>query len=388
MSPAGADLLATLAAADLSESNTLTLVTALRRERSAEIASAALMIARQRQRAVEKFSRAGEMFFTPEALEQASGEIVSQWRARRFDGCRHIADLGCGAGGDTLALASFPGVTVVALDRDALRLRMARANLAVYGQTACMVRADLTDPLPLHGIQAAFFDPARRAESGRRMYSVHDYIPPLDVINEWDFRALAVKLSPGIDLDELHPYITRGAGVEFISLGGDLKEAVLWSGDLGFDGRWATRLEADGSGETVIPQHIPAPQLSAPRAYLYEPDPAIIRAGLLGELGLRLGVDFYRLDETIAYLTSDSYAASSWARAWPVWGWMPFHLKRLRAALRDRGIGQVTVKKRGSPITPEDLIRQLKLDGQGDEAVVVLTRIAGQHSAILCGPML
>ncbi len=384
-SPAGRAALAQLAAADLGESHTLALLSALRRSLTPEQAGAALSLARLRSRAAVKFSRADALFFTPDALEQASSEGVSAWRARRFAGYDRVADLGCGAGGDTLALAAIPG-DLVALDRDALRLRLARANVAAYGRTATFVQADLADPLPLGHVLAAFFDPARR-EDGRRLFSVRDYTPPLAVIDGWRFDALAVKLSPGVDLDELRPYTASGAGVEFVSLDGELKEAVLWCGAFGFGGRQASRLEPDGTGRTLLPQDAPPPPLAEPHAYLYEPDPAVIRAGLLGELAAYLGLDLFRLDDSIAYLTGDRYLPSPWARAWPVQDWLPFNLKRLRAALRARHIGPLTVKKRGSPLTPDGLIRQLKLDGD-EPGVVVLTQIAGRHSAIICGEMM
>jgi SAM-dependent methyltransferase len=369
---------------DVSEARTLALLTDLRRDLSPEMAGAALTLARLRVRAVSKFSRADALFFTPDALEQASGEIVSGWRARRFAAFARVADLGCGIGGDALALAAH--ADVIALDRDALRLQMARANLAAYGRAAAFVQADLSDSLPVRGVPAAFFDPARRDE-GRRVFSVRDYLPPLDVIAGWNFAALAVKLSPGVDLDELRPYTDHGAGVEFVSLDGELKEAVLWGGAFGFAGRRASRLERDGSGASLEPRDLPPPPVAEPRAVLYEPDPAVIRAGLFGELADHLGIALYRLDESIAYLTGDAYVMTPWARAWPVWDWLPFNLKRLRALLRERDVGRVTVKKRGSPITPEELIAKLKLRGGSRSAVVVLTHIAGQHSAIICGEM-
>ncbi len=382
--PAGRAVLARLASDDLSESRTLALLTDLRRELSPAIAGAALTLARLRVRAATKFSRADALFFTPDALEQASGEIVGGRRASRFADFARVADLGCGVGGDTLALAALSDV--IALDRDALRLQMARANLAAYERGAALVQADLTDPLPVRGIPAAFFDPARRDE-GRRVFSVRDYHPPLDVISGWNFAALAVKLSPGVDLDELRLYTDHGAGVEFISLGGELKEAVLWGGAFGFAGRRASRLEIDGSGASLVPGQLPPPPVAEPHAYLYEPDPSVIRAGLFGELADHLGIDLYRLDESIAYLTGDTYVITPWARAWPVWDWIPFNLKRLRSMLQAFDVGRVTVKKRGSPITPEELIARLKLRGGSRSAVVVLTHIAGQHSAIVCGEM-
>lgn len=385
--PEGQALLAGLAGLDLDEAHTLRLITDLRRRVPPDIAGAALTLARLRQRAAAKFSRAEALFFTPEALEQASSEPVAAWRARRLAPYRRVADLCCGIGGDALALAADPGVALVALDRDPLRLMMARANLAVYGRSAVWVQADVSGSLPLRRIPAAFFDPARR-EAGRRVFSVRDYTPALDVLTGWPFDTLAVKLSPGVDLDELASYRQAGAGVEFVSLGGELKEAVLWHGELGFGGCRAARLAQDGTGDTLAPQRVPPPPLSEPRGYLYEPDPAVIRAGLLGELGARVGVPVFRVDETIAYLTGDSYVTSPWVRVWPIWDWMPFQLKRLRAALRARGVGEVTVKKRGSPLAPEELIQRLRLDGAGSPAVVVLTQVAGRHSALICGPPL
>jgi hypothetical protein len=131
-------------------------------------------------------------------------------------------------------------------------------------------------------------------------------------------------------------------------------------------------------------QGIPAPPLREPRGYLYEPDPAIIRAGLLGELAERLNMEMYRLEETIAYLTADRVIETPLARAWVIEDWMPFNLKKLRAYLRELNVGRVTVKKRGSPIMPEELIAKLKLSGKGEERVVVLTHVAGQPAILIC----
>lgn len=389
LGPAGRALIVRLAADDLREERALSLLSALRRDWPADVAGAALILARTRQRAAEKFPGWPDLWFTPEALEQASGAIVAGWRARRFaaHGAARIADLGCGAGGDTLALAALPGTDVLALDRDPLRLRLARANLDACGLAARLVQADLRAPLPLSGVRAAFFDPARRSE-GRRLFSVEDYVPPLALLHTWGFETWAAKLAPGVALDELRDFTAAGAGVEFVSLGGELKEAVLWGGTFGFAGRAAVRLAADREPAVLLPAGIDPPPLSAPRAVLFEPDPAALRAGLLGELVQQAGQPLYRLDPQIAYLTGDTPVESPWLRAWPVLAWLPFNLKRLREVLRARGIGRVTVKKRGSPIAPEELIRLLKLGGEGAAAVIVLTQIAGQHSAIVCGEML
>jgi hypothetical protein len=113
---------------------------------------------------------------------------------------------------------------------------------------------------------------------------------------------------------------------------------------------------------------------------IYEPDPAILRAGLVQQLGVQLGAA--QLDADIAYLTADVYCPSPFARAWAVETWMPFGLKNLRAALRQRQVGEVVVKKRGSPMQPEDLIRDLRLKGD-QQRVLFLTHLRGRPIVII-----
>src|SRR5262249_45578378 len=134
---------------------------------------------------------------------------------------------------------------------------------------------------------------------------------------------------------------------------------------------------------SLISQNMPAPPLRQPQGYLYEPDPAVIRAGLLGELADRLGLAMYRIDETIAYLTADSLVETPLARVWAIEAAMPFNLKKLRAYLRERSVGRVTVKKRGHAMSPEELIAKLHLSGNGAERVVILTRVINQPHVLI-----
>ena len=82
------------------------------------------------------------MFFTREALEQASGEVVSTYRAMRFQPFDPIADLGCGIGGDAIAIART-GRQVIAVDSDPVRAAMAAENLKAHGIAADVRVADV-----------------------------------------------------------------------------------------------------------------------------------------------------------------------------------------------------------------------------------------------------
>ena len=345
-----------------------------------ELARGALEIAILRGEAQTKFPHAEKLYFTREALEQASSHEISTLRAARYRGFDPVADLGCSVGADTLALAAV--APTVGLDRDPLRLAMAQANVAALGLAADFIQTDLLTSFPcLRGKNGAlFFDPARRI-NGRRVFSVNDYAPPLSVISEWleNFPALGVKISPAVKMDELTDY---DAEVEFISLHGDLKEAVLWFGPLKTGPRRATVLP----GPHVMVDETPPESMrviAEPRRYFYEPDPAVIRAGMGQTLMARL--DAAQIDPEIAYLTADRKQVTPFARVWAVEGWLPFQLKRLRAYLREHHVGLVTVKKRGSPLVPEELIRALRLTGD-QERVVFLSQLRGNPIAVICYP--
>ncbi|MGH2524317.1 MAG: class I SAM-dependent methyltransferase, partial [Anaerolineales bacterium] len=309
----------------------------------------------------------------------ASGEGPSRYRAERFANFNSLADLGCGIGGDTLGLAAH--APVAAVDVDALRLAMAAQNLATYGlrERVTFIQADV-QRMQLPRVEAFFFDPARRA-GGRRQFSVHAYQPPLSIVVDWlaHTPAIGVKTSPGVDWAEIEGYDCE---VEFISEAGELKECVLWFGPLKTASRRATLLPGRHTLTPLSP--LPPLSLSSPLSYLYEPDPSILRAGLVTTLAEHLNAR--QLDPDIAYLTADEFKPTPLARAFAIEEAFPFQLKRLRERLRALNVGQVTVKKRGSPLEPEALIRQLKLSGP-ESRVVFLTHVRGKPYALIGQPV-
>jgi SAM-dependent methyltransferase len=381
--PSGQEVLQTAMALGPREVDFLQHFQMLSRQYPHQLARAALEIAILRGEAGRKFPFADQLYLTREAMEQASSYPISTYRAGRYRGFTRLVDLGCSIGGDTLALAQI--APAIGIDHDPLRLAMARANLQTLGLEASFLQADLTVSLPLSptgylpGKIGLFFDPARRVDR-RRVSSVRDYQPPLTLADRWvvGFPALGVKISPGIDLGEISAY---DAEVEFISLCGELKEAVLWFGPLKTAQRRATLLPGPHTLTPEDPE--PVLPLSPPQAYLYEPDPAILRSKLVTTLGQMLNAA--QLDPDIAYLTADECIVTPFARVWAVEDWFPFQLKRLRAYLRERQVGRVVVKKRGSPLQPEALIRDLRLGGE-HERVVFLTHLRGRPIVVIGFP--
>jgi hypothetical protein len=345
----------------------------LRKYYPPDLARAALDTVMLREKARVKFTRADEMFFTREALEMASAEPVARYRAGRFAAYGTVADLCCGVGGDAIGLAAV-GLAVVAVDRDPLRVWMAEANLAAYGLSGRFVCADaLTVDLP--DCAAAFADPGRRP-GGRRTLSLHDSEPPVPALVGRFPRGfpLGVKAAPGFPKEELAGFDT---GPEFISLHGELKECVLWFGPLRPAVVQATVLPGPhiltGSPDTTV-------ELGPVGAFLYDPDPAVTRAGLVGELGRLLGAR--QIDPRIAFLTSDTLTATPFASAYRVEEVLPFQARRVGAWLSARGVGRVTVVKRGSAVDAGELVAKWKLRGDGHRAMI-LTRAMSRPVAIV-----
>lgn len=394
LSPQGQAALEAAAALHPQEADFLRHFDRLSRRFERELAREALSIAilRVSRGATGKFGDDAEkMYFTREALEQASSNEVSSWRARRYRPFDTVVDLGCSIGGDTLSLArrspSGSAAATIGVDNDAVRLAMSAANTRALGleDRTSFVAADLTSPLPFTAgaDTALFFDPGRRAGE-RRARSVSAYHPPLEVVRGWlpGWPALGVKLSPVVRAREVARY---DAELEFISFEGELKEAVLWFGPLG-GGHAENRATVLPGGHTMsgAPDHSTSaitPRISKPLGWLYEPDPAVIRAGLVRGLGAEL--DAAQIDPDIAFLTADDRLETPFARAIEIEDWMPFQLKKLRAHLRDRGVGKVTVKKRGSPVDAERLARALSNEGDAHR-LVVLTQCEDKPIAIIC----
>lgn len=363
----------------ISASNHLPVAAKLRKRVDPILAQAVIETVLLRQRAITKFSRAAEMYFVRAALEQASAEVVANYRAAKYSeaGLKTIADLGCGIGGDAAALSAK--ADVIGMDLDPVRVAMAGENVRVYGNEDRFLAmlADST-AVTVPQVDAFFFDPARRDERGKRIKSVMHYDPPLATIDLWRDKTShgAVKVSPAIDYAE----IPAGADIEFISVKGAVKEGILWYGDLR-DGaeRRATLLP---SGHTISTDDYSGETIAArlPSSFLYEPDGAVIRAHLVQTLARHLGSA--QIDPEIAYLSADSYQETPFARCFKLEVWFPFQLKRLRSYLRENKIGKVTIKKRGSPLDPDSLRQQLRLRGD-EHRILFLTHVMGEPAVLI-----
>jgi SAM-dependent methyltransferase len=357
----------------------------------APLAAAALatVFARRRASGSHKFDQPHDMIFTREGFEQATADTVARHRAERFAGFQTVADLCCGIGGDTLALARA-GCNVRAIDLSADACACVRANAAALGLGE-RVRVESGDAMTfdLSGCDAAFADPSRRS-CGLRVKRGEEYSPPLAAVlaraAHLPGNRLAVKAAPGLRVGErVLPGLAPGIAleVELVSDRGTCKETVLWCGELArHDGaRRATVIRSGIAAVLDGEMHSEAPT-SVFRSFIGEPDAAVIRAGLIAELCAIENATV--VDRHVAYLTSDNPARTPFARWFRLIEALPFNVHRVRARLRELGLHDVIVKTRAFPMQPDE-IRALLRVGDRDEAVLICATLREKKWALVCG---
>ena len=387
----------------------------LRRDWPAPITAAIVELLELRTRARSKFEHAAQMFFTPEGLQQSTGHAISAYRATRFPPGVPILDACCGIGGDALALRRHAPVLAVDSNPAAAVCALVNAHAlptpdAFALHTLCADVTTLNLPrLRDRGIRAAFFDPSRRVDTrhGRsRARDSEDYLPPLSwaVALREHFPHVGVKVSPAIDDAAL---LQTGGRVEFIAEAGECKEAVIWFGDT-VQGEYGINEDTPFYGQglplrggepysaTIVRRGVAPVTLvrttadyvptAPPREWLYEPNPAVIRAHLIAEIALPCDGVF--LDSSIAYFTADEYMPTPFATAYRLLAWMPFHIKNVSAWLRTNKRCVDVVKKRGVALEPDAVRRSLSSSARADNppAVLVLARVQNSVMALLCDP--
>ena len=390
ISPEGQSLLAEVSDLD-SKADVVKLVAKLRSKgHSADLVAAVLTQAKLRRRAQAKFGEfANNMYFTEAGLEQASRLKVAAIHAGRFRdaGITNIADLGCGIGAEALAMASLD-LKVSAFELDEVTAAMASYNLASF-EKVTVEQSDVTK-IDLTKFDGAFIDPARRDLDGpkkeftKRKYDLSELSPSFDFVLEVSKQMpTIVKLGPGLD----HKDIPHDAEAVWVSDNGDLVEMTLYFGKVARENvaRAALLLTPNGSFEITSANHArtdaPIGELGS---FVYEPDAALIRSHLIGDLALELNLHIFANE--IAYLTGNEEIHSPWLKSYRVLDNLVFDRKKLKSYLKERNVGILEIKKRGADITPEQLRRELAPKGPNSLTLIV-TRVADTHRVLVVEPL-
>lgn len=338
---------------------------------------------KNRRRALGKFSKASELFFTSSGLEQASSEAVARQIARRFSIFPKVVDLGCGLGFNTIFLAAA-GSFVTAIDRDLNRLRLAKANAQVYevAEKIKFLEGDFLSPSftdfyksklsDSEVVPAFFLDPARNLDVGGKTRSLINSQPNLFELLPQIFKFtdnVAVKISPAFDYRELEQ-LPGNPEVELISEGGVCKVAMLWFGAFKRTKRQATVLGVNQSSFHLSsgPESF---EFSQPLNYLYLPDKAIARAQLTATFAAAF--DLKLIGPINPLLSSINFKKVPASRYFKIISQGPFSLKSLKRLLKEQKIERAELVVRQIKLSAEELRERLKLQEGGNKTIFIFS---------------
>ena len=368
----------------------------LRKRHPANLVSSLQTQWKLRDKAQEKMgsAEARNCLFTRDGLEQATRKNVALQRAKRFAaaGVTTLMDLGCGIGADSRELARIcPDFRAV--DQSPAAATCAAINLADQpgAQVLC---ANAEQVVTQKNLPALFVDPARRTATGR-VLSPAAWSPPLGTVLEWGKRApyLAVKIAPGIDLANL----PAGYHAQWVSVAGDLVECALYSPGLAPEGAGRSALIISRGGVTQYrcatarnpgESHVQVQAAANLGNYLFDPDPAIIRAGILPDICERL--EAAPVSSGIAYLTGTTLPTSKDTpalRCYEIVENLPLKTKMVSSYLRSRQATRLDVLKRGVALDIATWRKKVMPKKQRDwtplTITVALTRVGGAHRCLV-----
>ena len=357
--------------------------TALRREGFSPAQTAAILTqAALRRRAGAKFGEfADRMLFTRAGLEQATRLDVAARHAARFRarGAEVVADLGCGIGGDALAIAA---VGLACGPSSATRSRRSWRS-TTWPRSRRRRWSSRTRRPPISRASTPCGSIRRRRTAGHadtRRVGVAGYSPSLDFVDRTAARLpTGVKLSPAHD----RATIADDAEAQWVSDRGDVVELVVWRGGMQREGvrRAALVSGPAGTAELTAPGDTADEPVGALGDHVYEPDGAVIRARLLGDLARSSGT--HPVGPGIAYLSGDGFAASPFLTSFAVDACSPSTRSgsgrscgpAASAASRSRSAGSTSTRRRSG--------RASALRGD-EEAVLIVTRTADRRVALIC----
>jgi len=335
------------------------------------------------KRNLNKILISDELLFTDQGAQQASSWELAKYHATKFKAFNKIADLCCGIGVDLINIAKGKE-QVYAIDLDINTLKLAEYNCTRNKMDNIDFKLGKAEEFNQQ-VDAIFVDPDRRPNSSRRI-APEEYSPPFSKIMELRniCSNIAVKLSPAIDspaIDYKRLHLPIDSTLEFISENGSLKEILLCMGKLATKNcdRKAVLLPSD----LIMKNSSIKIEVTEIKKYLFEPDPAIIRAGLVQELGSKIG--YHLIDSKLALLTGSHILQSDFGKIYKVEQIMKYNLKEVRKYVRENEIGELIIKTRGFPESVEKFRKKIKLKGnnlvvmfilrKGDDHIIVFAQV-------------
>lgn len=330
------------------------------------------------------------------SMEQCSSELTADYKAAiiaQAGSERHsLTDLTGGFGIDFSALAAeFERVDYV--ERQEVLCELASHNFPLLGlKHATVHQADATEYLQgMEPVSWLFLDPARRDGHGGKTVAIADCEPDVALLEPLLLAKagrVLLKLSPMLDLSQALHTLKHVVQAHVVAVGGECKELLLvLAADAALQPDevpiCCVNLPAAANIFTFSrqeEQNAPCIYADAPRAYLYEPHAALLKAGAFRSLASIYKVE--KLHPNSHLYTSDTQVEGFPGRTFRIDGWSGFGKREVKELLKGEKKANLTV--RNFPASVAELRKRLKLSEGGNIYLFATTLADGQKVLIRC----
>ena len=319
------------------------------------------------------------------SIEQCSSEAAAKYKAGLLDG-HTFADLTGGLGIDTFYISQhFQQTDYVEMQTELCDL--ARHNFAILKADVKVLNETAEDYLKrCEPKDCIFIDPARRDEHGRKTVSICDCTPDVaslqDLLRQKAKRVL-IKLSPMLDISKALEELCHVKEVHVVAVANECKELDFimerdYQGEVHFvcvnlmtnQQELCFTMAEERSSTTRLAEGV--------MKYLYEPNPALMKAGCFKLLTACF--DVYKLHRNSNLYTSDRLILDFPGRVFEVQDWAPYNKKVKSTLLAD--VKKASVAVRNFPLSVAELRKNLKI-ADGDENYVFATTLKGEEKIII-----
>ena len=317
------------------------------------------------------------------SCEQCSSEATARYKAALIAPLQPdvLIDLTAGYGVDTYFMAEHaqeahyvernPELCHIAQHNFSL----ARPHIRVHNTTAEEFLASSPHLLSPHRL--IYLDPARRSQSGGKVFRIEDCEPNvieiLPALRKLTSHIM-IKFSPMLDITAAMRALGHDWDTHIVAVNNEVKEVLILTGKGSI---YAVNICATHTDSFVFnDEEEKKAQVSFAsdiEQYIYEPNAAIIKAGAYRLIGERYGIK--KLDTNTHLYTSDKLLPDFPGRKWQVQEVLTKH-SALNTKLK------YSILTRNYPLSPDQVRKKLKLQ-DGDDLYIVGARLQGKPVLVL-----
>lgn len=307
------------------------------------------------------------------SVEQSSSEKTAIWKANLVSG-DSLLDMTGGFGVDTFHFAkNIKQVTYLEQNEDLFAISKHNFN-ALKADNIIPIEGDSLDFLQKTPtlFDWIYLDPARRDEAGGRKIGLAAYFPNLLEISDLLFsktQNVLVKVSPMLDIQQAIQQLGTIQKVIVLAVQNEVKELLFILNKVRLQKSTpityqCVDLRKDGTQhvyKSTAKKTIQEVTYAYPKTYVYEPNAAILKAGLFKEVALDFGLD--KLHPNTHLYTSDELITDFPGRTFICTAVENFNKKAINAHLENK---KANITTRNFPYSVAQIKKKLATKDGGN----------------------